>query len=312
MVKKKVTLINKEMKKINTSLVVAFFFLFSLQIRAQINISDKSKDPEIKAIKYDGSFMDLSNVYSKEKKAGLVGEKITLLEIWNLIKESGQEVGFSERKNFENKTFEIIDYSYGLGDVLKIKSKEGVFIFKPSIMDKYVFNKYIKTVNEKVINKIFIPLKMKSDAVAMNGEKILINGSKDYKVTKVSFSKLKIGYGLVLELNYEFEMVYPNGSYDQFDKLGWINIQSSSVLQSNITLLEKSTFDQFANTNKEYLSEIRNSKVKLGMTKEQCDFSWGSATKVLNNVSGYQVRIYGKIGNSQSLYFKNGILKLIK
>ena len=49
------------------------------------------------------------------------------------------------------------------------------------------------------------------------------------------------------------------------------------------------------------------------MTKKQCKFSWGTPTGSMSNIVGYDiVLIYGDTGNSQTLYFKKGILKLIK
>lgn len=228
----------------------------------------------------------------------------------------GKDVDYSDRKKYQNITFEIVDYKDDLGDVLKIRKDSIEFFFKPSIMDKYVFNKYIEVKTSKLLNKVFTPLKLNSKVTTLDGKEIKIQGTKNYTVTKVEFSKLSSKYNLVVTLDDKIELIYPNGILSGYnertDKLGWVTLQSSDIFQSNVTFLEKGEFEKFAKSNSKYLNEIRSSKVKLGMTKEQCDYSWGSATRVLKNVSGYQVRIFGKPGDSKSLYFKNGILKIIK
>lgn len=304
------------MKKLTLFLITTLLLLYAINTNSQIKISDKSEVPKIKPIPYDGSFMKLDYVSDKAKKRGLIGEKITLLEIWNLKSIDGKDADYSDRKKYQNKTFEIVDYKYELGDVLKIKRDSIEFLFKPSSMDEYVFNKYIEINTNKLLDKVFIPLKLNSKVKTMDGKDLTIEGSKSYRITRVEFSKLSLKYSLVVTLNENIEMIYPNGIFSGYnnrtDKRGWITLQSSDLFQTKITLIEKDEFKKFTKSNSKYLNEIRKSQVKLGMTKEQCDYSWGSATKVLENVSGYQVRIFGKPGNSQSLYFKDGILKIIK
>ena len=49
------------------------------------------------------------------------------------------------------------------------------------------------------------------------------------------------------------------------------------------------------------------------MTESQCRWAWGSPNRIMNSIAGFdKILVYGEFGNSQSLYFKEGLLKLIK
>jgi len=293
---------------------LVLLFLLSINSYSQIEVADKSKEPEIKAKPYDGSFMDFSNMMlTKEQKAGVVGEKVTLFKVWTVKNADGSRVSYSDSEKFENKTFEVIEYIYEYKDVLKIKNDDGVYLFEPSSIDEYVFNSFIDTIKEKLQNKIFIPLKVKSEIESLKGNKIQINGLKEYKITNVTFSKLSSGFGIVIELNGEFEVTYPTGTFDQLEENGWINLEGSDIFKSKITFIEKEAFIEFSKANSSYLNPIRNGNAKIGMSEKQCQFSWGIPTSSMSNIAGYdKVLIYGETGNSQNLYFKKGILKLIK
>ncbi len=292
------------------SYFLGFLILLSINSYSQIEVVDKSKVPTIKSIPYDGSFMDFSNVMlTKEQKAGVVGEKVTLLKVWTIKNADGSSVSYSDSKKFENKTFEIIEYIYAYSDVLKIKNEDGIFLFEPSSIDEYVFNRFIDTIKLKLKNKTIIPLKLKSEIESLKGEKIEIDGLKEYRINEVTFSKLPAGYGIVIELNEEFEVIYPTGSFDQLSEKDWLNVESSDIFKTKIIFIEKDAFIKFSESNKLYLSSIRNGKVNIGMTEKQCRFSWGIPTNSKNNFAGYDtVLVYGDV----NLYFKGGILKLIK
>lgn len=298
----------------NKHYFLGLLILLSFNSYSQIEVADKSKEPEIKAVPYDGSFMDFSDMtLTKEQKAGVVGEKVTLFKVWTVKNTDGSKVSYSDSEKFENKTFEVIEYIYDYKDVLKIKNEDGIFLIEPSSIDEYVFNSFIDTIKRKLENKILIPLKFKSEIESLKGVKIQIDGLKEYVISKVTFSKLPIGFGIVVRLNDEFEVVYPTGMFDQLEENGWLNLESADVFKTKITFIEKEAFTQFSESNKLYLSSIRNGNVKIGMTEKQCRFSWGIPTSSRRNIAGYDtVLIYGYSGNSQNLYFKKEILKLMK
>lgn len=286
----------------------------SLLSFSQINISDKSKQTTIKAIPYDGSFMNFSDaMLTNEKKAGIIGQKITLLKVWKIKKANGDAISISDSKTFENKSFEVTQYLNDFNDILRIKDEKDEYIFEPSGIDDFVVNSYIDSIKSKLENKIFVPLKLKFVLTALDGTVVIFDGRKEYKISKVEFAKLQFGYGIIVGINNEVEFIYPNDSFGQPDDKGWINIGGSDILQTKATLINKDIFIKFSNTNKIFLNDIRNGIVKLGMTEKLCRMAWGIPTSSMNNIGGYdKVLRYGGVGKSENLYFKGGILKLIK
>jgi len=314
------------MKKLTLILTVLTFCQISY---GQIEIEDKSKEPEIKSIPYNGEFMSFDGVYEKEKKAGVVGQLVTLIDVstYNIYAskddlESRKNISYKLEELFTNKTFEITDYNYDLYDILNIKNDTATYMWKVSGTDKYVFNKYIDNVKELYEGNSFLALHNKSEFEAMDGSKFNIEGNIKYKITKVKFAKLQFDYGIVFNINDSFDCIFPNGSYDQptlfngkiyTTNKDYINIAANDIFKSQITLIEENEFAAFSSKNKAYLTKIRNREVQIGMNEKQCRWAWGIPSKSMKNIAGYdEVLIYGDLGNSQNLYFKGGILKLIK
>ena len=292
----------------------------------QIDIEDKSSDPKIKVSEYNGEFMTFESVYDKSKKAGLVGELVTLIDVSTYdIYESENDrkkrttISYKKKDLFSNKTFKIISYNNDIYDFLEIENESGSFIWKVS--GKYVFNKFIDNIKNKYVGKTFIPLYLETEFESMSGEKLTIFGEKKYNITSISFAKLKYNYGIVFKLNDSFECVFPTSSFDQprifngeiyVANENYINIKSSNIFISKVLLIEENEFKNFSNENKIYLSKIRSKEVQIGMTEKQCRFSWGTPTTSYTNIAGYDVLQYGDIGNSQNLYFNKDKLELIK
>ena len=134
--------------------IIIGILLFPIITYSQIEISDASSSKkEIQAVKYDGSFIKLDIGVEEEIAKGLIGEKVTLIDVsyFDLKKQDGSSISFSEEKNFQNKTFEIIEYSKDLYDYYTIKNDDGVFIWKVSSSSEYVFNKFIETTKKLII-----------------------------------------------------------------------------------------------------------------------------------------------------------------
>jgi hypothetical protein len=295
-------------------LFVTIALTSSLFSFSQVNILDKSTKPKIKVIPYDGSFMNYSDLMlTNEKKAGIVGHKITLFKVWNIKKANGESIGISDNKRFENKSFEVIQYLYDYKDILRIKDEKDEYIFEPSVIDEFVINSYIDSLRLKLENQIFIPLRLKSELTSVSGSKISFDGQKEYKFSKIEFAKLDIGLGVIVVVNNEFELFYPSDSFSQPDYKGWINLSGSDILEGKVTFLNKDAFRSLSTNNKVFLNDIRSGLVKIGMTEKQCIMSWGFPNSSLNKIAGYDKMLrYGEIGQSDNLYFKGGILKLIK
>ena len=290
--------------------------LFPIITYSQIEISDASSSKkEIQAVKYDGSFIKLDLGVEEEIAKGLVGEKVTLIDVsyFDLKKQDGSSISFSEEKNFQNKTFEIIEYSKDLYDYYTIKNDEGVFIWKVSSSSEYVFNKFIETTKEKFINKSFIPLYMENKVKTLSENEITLVGDKVYKVTNVKYTKLSYEYGITLVFNNDIEFIYPTNWYEQRNEEGYLNIQSNDLYKTKVLLIEESQFNKLKYKCGNYFSKVRTKNVAIGMTREQCSLAWGSHSKAYKNIANYdEVLVYGDVSNSQKLYFKGGILKLIK
>ena len=290
---------------------------------AQLEIEDLSKEPMIKAIPFNGEFMSFDGIYEDEKKAGVIGEKVTLIDVsTSHIYESEdalksyKSLSYKFEELFQNKTFDVIDFKNGTYDILTIKNESGTFMWKVSLTDEYVFNKFIEIKKKVFENKVFIPLHNESDFVNQKGDEIIIDGNEKYTITSVRFAKLRFDYGLVFVLNDSILGEYKTGIFDQprlfngeiytsNDK--YINLTNN---YNKITLIEETEYLRFAEQNSRYLTKIREKNIALGMSEEQCRWAIGTPGKSLKNVSGYDVVLV--YADMLYLYFQNDVLKLIK
>lgn len=305
------------MKKVNF-LCFLFLIFISEFSYSQIAISDKSAKPTIKAIPYDGSFMNFNSFYStsdKEKMAGVVGEKITLIDgFFDVKDENGENVSFSLKDEFKNKTFDIIEYVDDYSPKLKIKNELGVFIYTPSNTDDYLFNRHLDYLNARFLNKVFVPLYNKASLTSFGGEKIEISGTKEYLVNDIKFSKLEMGYGIVFKINDSFECILDWGDHSSFGgelEKGWVELKGIGFLERKVILMEKEVFKKFVILNKPFVNTIRSESFKVGMTEKQCRYSWGMPNTIYNSL-GFKVLIWGSGENSFKLYFKNDKLHSIR
>jgi len=302
------------MKKL---LLLSAFLIFSSHSFSQIEIDE----PEVKKLiptPYNGDFMTLPTIVDDKVGLGLIGNKVTLIDVstYSIKNNDGSRVSYTDEDKFKNKTFTIIDYSKDLYPILTIENESGIFKWEVSSTSKYVFNKAIDLIKEKLINKVYTPLHNESKIESIGGTEIIIDGKTNYKVTKVSFTKFSIiEYGIKVELNNEFSVKYLTGDYDQptyhngeknVPSIGWINLSNN---YKEVTFLETEKLKEFINENQKYISEIRDRAVKIGMTEQQCRWAWGQPTRGYGALVGYD-EVYDWGG--KSLYFKNDKLALIK
>ena len=125
------------------------------------------------------------------------------------------------------------------------------------------------------------------------------------------FAKIStFDYGIVFKFDNNLMEKYNSESYSQPKKDGWLNLESNYI---TTLFVEKEVLEAYTKKNTTFIDLMRNKKVKIGMNEEQCRMAWGIPTSSMNNIAGYEkVLVYGSIGNSNNLYFKNNILKLIK
>ena len=298
---------------------IAILFISSISY-SQINIDD-APEKKISVITYDGSFPKLDYTVKDEVAKGLIGEKVTLLDVtyYDVELENGDRAPYEDAENFINKTYEITAYEKDLYPKFTIKSDLGTYKWKVTSSSKYVFNKFLDAINEKLLNKRYISLYNQKDVEALDGTKLIIDGTKEYLITKVSFTKFRFEYGIKVQINNDFELEYPTGSYDQPTKFiegsghlpveGWINLKGGSSLALANTLIEKSVFEKFKTENSSVIDKIRKGVVAVGMTEQQCRWAWGMPNKSYGALSGYDP-VYDWGG--KTLYFKSGKLALIK
>ena len=166
-------------------------FYISLQVQAQIAI-DEPVEKEIVATPLDGSFMRFPSIMKEDVAIGMIGEKITFIEVsfFSLKNEDGSSISSDQEDNFKNKTFEIIGYEVENYDfVFCVKNETGTYKWTESTLDQYVLNKFLDFTNERLLDKIFIPLHYENQVETLDGTEITINGREEYKVTRVSYAK---------------------------------------------------------------------------------------------------------------------------
>ena len=78
-----------------------------------------------------------------------------------------------------------------------------------------MFNKFLDVIKVKLLNKTYNPLYNSKEVEVLDGTKLSLDGTKEYQITKVSFTKFDYEYGIKVKLNDEFELKYPLGDYDQ-------------------------------------------------------------------------------------------------
>lgn len=297
-----------------------YLTLLSIPLFAQIEISETVKK-ELQGVPFNGEFMKIPLYTLKEEEgAGLVGEKVTLIDVsvFNMENLDGSRVDFSKDNLFKNRTFTITNYSKSGSIILSITNDSGDFNWKVSSIDKYVFNKFIDAIIQKLKGKSFIPLHNKNDLRGLDGVAYNLEGSKTYTITDVQFSKFSLAdYGVKLVLNDEIPLKYPaENSYDQpqiFDgskmisQEGWINVSDEGY--GSATLIEESEFIKFTSDNSAFIENIRNEIVSVGMNYNQCKWAWGIPQKSYGALAGYD-EVYDWGG--KTLGFNEGILKIIK
>ena len=125
---------------------IAILFISSISY-SQINIDD-APEKKISVIPYDGSFPKLDYTVKDGVAKGLIGEKVTLLDVtyYDVELENGDRAPYEDAENFINKTYEITAYEKDLYPKFTIKSDLGTYKWKVTSSSKYVFNKFLDAI----------------------------------------------------------------------------------------------------------------------------------------------------------------------
>jgi len=197
--------------------ILPLILLISFNIQAQIESEDKPQSTEINAIPYDGSFMTFTDIESVERKAGVVGEKVTLVDVGYYFIFDGERalennkfITADEAHKFRNKTFKVIDYKHEPpDDILVIKNADGTFFWKLSDLSTYAFNRYLDTLKSNLEGKTFIPQYDDEELRSLEGKIVEFNRSQAYAITKVRFTKIKKKYVVALLIDDTHYFIYP-------------------------------------------------------------------------------------------------------
>jgi hypothetical protein len=262
------------------TMILILMFLLAFNIQAQTDVKDTTQSQEPSIIPYDGSFMQFESGFGEAKKAGIVGEKVTLVDVGYYFifdseraVENNKFINAEEAHKFRNKTFVVIDYKHmAPDDILKIKNESGTFYWKVSDLSTYVFNRYLETLKENLEGKSFIPLYDDEKLRSIDGQVLAFSGDKAHQVSKVRFTKIKRKYRVVITVDGIYNFIYPTGESEQPGKYNgaiykryedWINIQSNDPNPSEVTLIGEKTYRKFAEENKDIINDIRGRKVKI-------------------------------------------------
>lgn len=266
-------------------------------------------------IAYDTTYLQVSYSTSDEMKMGLVGQEITIIEtsyMYVLNIDSKKNIEYSDEKKILDKVFTIKDYiKEGYREYYVISNGEDEFLLEDSFANKFIINSFLVPLKKKHKSKKYYSFKSEVEMTGVNDEKFTIKSDDLITVTDIQYAKLSIvEYALVFIFDNGLMCKFNNDSYAQPKEDGWINLTNN---YSRELFVEKDVFDDYIKSNSKIINDLRNGKIKTGMTEKQCRLSWGMPTTSYSNIAGYdKVLQYGDVGNSQNLYFNKDKLELIK
>ncbi|MBX2966204.1 MAG: hypothetical protein KF845_08675 [Cyclobacteriaceae bacterium] len=279
-----------------------------LQLLAQvIDLSKAASERKIEAVEYDGSYYVLPYNATKEMRAGLVGQEITIAKLSSSVKDkNGRNVLYKE-KEIEGKVWVIKQFINDEFDgKFLIEGNGEQWIVELGITtDDWYINKGLENFKSKFIGKKYNAFIIGLEVESIDQSKIQLDGKtpitvKDIQYAKTSYTK------------YSIVLFFDNGLITQYDPTdifqpkedGWIII---GKYESDL-LVEESILNKYIAANPRFIKQMREGNVEVGMTEHQTRLSWGMPQRTLY-IPGYdKVNDYGY----KKLYFKKNILQLIK
>ena len=246
---------------------------------------------------------------------GLICLEITVIEtsyLYVLDTESKKNISYSDEDKIEGKVFAIEDYIVdGYNKYYLINNATDKFLFEDSYANKFNINSFLIPFQKKYVSKQYYPFKSEVNMKGVDDAQFTIKGGDLITVTDVQYAKLSsVEYAMVFFFDNGLMCKFNTEGSAQPKDEGWVNLTNG---YSSELFVEKDVFNQFSKSNATIIDALRNGKIKTGMTEKQCRLSWGRPTTSYTNVAGYdKVLQYGKVGNSQNLYFKKDKLELIR
>ena len=279
------------------------------------DLTNIKKERKKTPVAYDTSYFQVSYSTTEEMKMGLIGQEITVIEtnyLYVLDTESKKNISYSDEDKIEGKVFTIEDYIVdGYKEYYLINNGTHKFLFEDSFANKFNINSFLITFKKKYVSKQYYPFKSEVNMKGVDDAQFTIKGGDLITVTDIQYAKLSIvDYAMVFFFDNGLMCKFNIEGYAQPKDEGWVNLTNG---YSGELFVEKDVFNEFSKSNATIIDDLRNGKIKTGMTEKQCRLSWGMPTTSYTNIAGYDIVLqYGEIGNSQNLYFKKDKLELIK
>jgi hypothetical protein len=291
---------------------ILFILMSHLELFAQVvDLSKAASERKLEAIQYDGSYLVPPYSASKEMKAGLVGEELTIIKIsssYSLKDNNGNSATDKDLKDIEGRTWIIKEFiNDGYSGKYRIENGGKQWITEFDFSDVWYLNKGFENLKQKFIGKKFNSFIRGLEIEGVDGVKFKLDG--DTPVTVVNFQYAKLDsykYSIVVFFDNGLMIDYdPNGSTQPHDD-GWIMVGGQYGMD---LLVEETTLKKYSASNTRFIKQMREGKVEIGMTEVQTRLAWGIPRKSHTNIGGYdKANDYGY----KTLYFKKGILQLIK
>ena len=240
------------------------------------------------------------------------------LELYKYGKsENGSYNDRISQKDFEWKIFKFLRFEYRDATVRDEIIKRVIFIFEND-GEEYEWNPYVSQEKLKDIGNILILRglvylgdidKAKELLVGKTFYTLYKNGEDEkfiqVKITDVGLGDSSMPIRIIYELpNGEkseilasFSKTNSRGSFTWLDTFIKINNLDEFFTEENPKL-------NYPNISDDVWSLIKNDKVKVGMSEEECILSWGKPSEINKTSYGSDQWVYG----NSYLYFENGKL----
>lgn len=297
------------MRKCLTLLII--LLIYSETKSQVLDLSKSASQRKIIPVEYDGTYLYPDYGATKEMKAGLVGQKITIIDIYSeysFTDNNGNNASYNDLNNIEGKIWTIEEFiNDDRSGKFKIKNEDKEWIAELSSLDKWYINKGLENLKTKFIGKKYNSFLYGQEIESVDESKFKLDGNNPITVSDLQFAKLSLTeYSIVLIFDNGLITPFTPWGITQPKEEGWIKVGGD---YGEDLLVEVTTLNKYSVANPKFIKQMRNRKVEIGMTEFQTRLAWGIPNKGYKNLAGYdQVNDYGQ----NKLYFKKNILQLIK
>lgn len=289
-------------------LIILSFLCIQPVFTQVVDLSNAKKERQITPKAYDGSFLKPDILTTDEQKAGLVGERITFVDISGYSIKSVKG-GYAKDSDIEElKKGSPIITKYYPGEFsckYEIKCNNKFWELESLSSCEWFLNKGFEFLKNKLVNKKFNSFIKGAKLESVDGSKFELNDVKPITITDVKFAKLSsYKHGLVA--------YFDNGKISEFEflefmfeeKYSWLRLSENYI---DGIIVEVETLKKYSEKHKKFIASMRQGKIKIGMSERETRFAIG-IPDTSYKIGSSKVNDYGY----RKLYFKNGFLYSIK